>query len=169
MDIDIVNTILRLCHEQQTCLFEVPTLVDLCSDQRLCSNSKYILASVRNYSEIFRISRDQNRIEFCMPVSSWKKEKILFSYLSFFSKYEICRNNSLDNPCQTNGQLCPNLHVCHDYFYTNTCRRSINCPYGHQLNGRHHGHILQSLRSLDLDILTKAFRVYCQSKVNRRK
>lgn len=75
MDIDIVNTILRLCQEQQTCLFEVPTLVDLCLEQRLCSHSRYILASVKNYMEIFRISRDQNRIEFFMPVSHLEKRK----------------------------------------------------------------------------------------------
>ena len=69
MDIDIVNTILRLCHEQQTCLFEVPTLVELCLAQRSSSNSKYVLASIKNYMEIFRISRDRNRIELFMPVS----------------------------------------------------------------------------------------------------
>ena len=84
-------------------------------------------------------------------------------------KFEICRNNSHDNPCQINGQFCPNLHVCHDYFYTNICRRSSNCPYAHQLNGKDHGHILRALRNLDLDTLTKAFRVYCQLKVKQRK
>lgn len=75
MDIDIVNTILRLCHEQQTCLFEVPTLVELCLEQRLCSNSKYVLASIKNYMEIFRISRDRNRIELFMPVSILNSKK----------------------------------------------------------------------------------------------
>jgi hypothetical protein len=68
MDINIVNTILRLCFEQQTCLFEVPFLCDYCLEQRLCTNSKYVLASINNYLEIFKISRDRNRIEFFMPV-----------------------------------------------------------------------------------------------------
>ncbi len=68
MDIDIVNTILRLCFEKQTCLFEVPILCDYCLEQRLCTNSKYVLASIKNYMEIFKISRDRNRIEFFMPV-----------------------------------------------------------------------------------------------------
>ncbi|CAF1016065.1 unnamed protein product [Adineta steineri] len=68
MDIDVVNTILRLCIEQQTCLFEISFLCDYCLEHRLCSNSKYVLASIKNYLEIFKISRDQNRIEFFMPV-----------------------------------------------------------------------------------------------------
>jgi hypothetical protein len=68
MDIEIVNTILRLCSEQQTCLFEVSVLCDYCLEQGLCTNSKYVLASIKNYMEIFKISRDQNRIEFFLPV-----------------------------------------------------------------------------------------------------
>ncbi len=68
MDINIVNTILRLCYTQQTCLFEVPFLSDYCLEQRLCTNPKYVLASIRNYMEIFKISRDRTRIEFFMPV-----------------------------------------------------------------------------------------------------
>ncbi|CAF1004064.1 unnamed protein product [Adineta steineri] len=145
MDINIVNTILRLCFEQQTCLFEVPILSDYCLEQHLCTNSKHVLASVKNYMEIFKISRDRNRIEFFMP-------------------FEICRNNYFDNTCQNNGEICSNLHVCYDYFYTNSCRRSSNCPYPHLLIERIHKTILGSLTSLDLDVLTKAFRVYCQSK-----
>jgi hypothetical protein len=73
MDINIVNTILRLCHTQQTCLFEVPSLSDYCLEQRLCTNSKFVLASIRNYMEIFKISRDRTRIEFFMPVGIWEK------------------------------------------------------------------------------------------------
>ncbi|CAF4418139.1 unnamed protein product, partial [Adineta steineri] len=46
----------------------------------------------------------------------------------------------------------------------NSCRRSSNCPYPHLLIERIHKTILGSLTSLDLDVLTKAFRVYCQSK-----
>ena len=69
MDIDIVNTILRLCFEQQTCLFELANLCEYCLEKRLCTNTKYVLASVKNYMEIFKISRDKNRIEFFMPVS----------------------------------------------------------------------------------------------------
>ncbi|UJR26717.1 hypothetical protein I4U23_008032 [Adineta vaga] len=145
MDIDIVNTILRLCYEQQTCLFEVSLLCDYCLKQHICTNSKHVLASIRNYMEIFKISRDRNRIEFFMP-------------------FEICRNYFLNSPCQTNGDICPNLHVCYDYFYTNACRRSISCPYPHELTERSHGNNLGSLNNLDLDGLTKAFRVYCQSK-----
>jgi len=80
-------------------------------------------------------------------------------------KFEICRNIFLDGLCQNNGELCPNLHVCYDYFYTNSCRRSINCPYPHILTERYHENILGTLINLDLDALTKAFRVYCQSKV----
>ncbi len=68
MDIEIVNTILRLCTEKQICLFELSFLSNYCHEQNLCSNSKYILASIRNYMEIFKISRDQHRIEFFMPV-----------------------------------------------------------------------------------------------------
>jgi len=83
----------------------------------------------------------------------------------FFLKFEICRNIFLDGLCQNNGELCPNLHVCYDYFYTNSCRRSINCPYPHILTERYHENILGTLINLDLDALTKAFRVYCQSKV----
>lgn len=87
----------------------------------------------------------------------------VFSFLLF--KFEICRNNFLDGICQTNGELCSNLHVCYDYFYTNSCRRSINCPYSHILTEKYHKDILGILINLDLDALTKAFRVYCQSKV----
>jgi len=72
MDIEIVNTILRLCTEEQICLFELPFLCNYCLEQNLCSNSKYILASIRNYMEIFKISRDQQRIEFFMPVCTDK-------------------------------------------------------------------------------------------------
>jgi hypothetical protein len=78
MDIDIVNTILRLCFEQQTCLFEVPILCDYCLDQRLCTNPKFVLASIKNYMEIFKISRDRNRIEFFMPVSILSFSKFFF-------------------------------------------------------------------------------------------
>ncbi|CAF2431942.1 unnamed protein product [Rotaria sp. Silwood2] len=121
MDIDIVNAILRLCFEQQTCLFEVPILCDYCLEHCLCTNSKHVLASIKNYMEIFKISRERNRIEFFMP-------------------FEICRNNFHNGSCQNNGELCSNLHVCYEYFYTNSCRRSINYA------------------------LTKAFRIYCQLK-----
>ena len=69
MDIDIVNSILRQCFEQQTCLFEVSPLCTYCLERRLCTDAKHVLASVRNYIEIFKISRDRNRIEFFMPVS----------------------------------------------------------------------------------------------------
>jgi hypothetical protein len=55
--------------------------------------------------------------------------------------------------------------VCYDYFYTNSCRRSLSCPYPHILTERCHENILGTLSNLDLDGLTKAFRVYCQSKV----
>ncbi|CAF4719725.1 unnamed protein product [Rotaria socialis] len=143
MDIELVNTILRLCNEKQTCLFEVPFLCNYCLEQHLCSNPKYVLASIKNYMEIFKISRDKNRIEFFMP-------------------FEICRNN--DDMCQHGDILCSNLHLCYDYFYTNVCRHSMNCPYPHRLTEKHHKTILGSLINLDLDILTKAFRVYCQSK-----
>jgi hypothetical protein len=68
MDIDIVNAILRLCVEEQTCLFEVPLLCDYCLEKRLCTNVKHVLASIRNFMEIFKISRDRNRIELFMPV-----------------------------------------------------------------------------------------------------
>ena len=67
-----------------------------------------------------------------------------------------------------NGQFCSNLHVCYEYFYGNACRRSINCPHGHQLTTKSHGHLLKTLTNLDLDALTKAFRVYCQSKVKNQ-
>ncbi|CAF1016189.1 unnamed protein product [Rotaria sordida] len=145
MDIDIVNAVLRLCYEQQTCLFEVPILCDYCLEQRLCTNSKHVLASIKNYMEIFKISRDRNRIEFFMP-------------------FEICRNNFHDGLCQNNGESCSNLHVCYEYFNTNSCRRSINCPYPHMLIQKYHENILGTLIHLDLDALTKAFRIYCQLK-----
>jgi hypothetical protein len=77
MDTNIVNTILRLCFEQQTCLFEVPILCDYCLEKHLCTNSKHVLASIKNYMEIFKISRDRNRIEFFMPVC------IIFSLLIY--------------------------------------------------------------------------------------
>ena len=64
------------------------------------------------------------------------------------------------------GQSCPNLHLCYDFLYTNNCRRSSNCPYPHLLTERKHGPQLQALAALDLEILTKAFRVFCQKKVN---
>ena len=163
MDIEIVNKILRLCYEQQTCLFEVPILSDYCLEQRLCSNPKYVLASIKNYMEIFRISRDRNRIEIFMPVRSLEISLPLICFFLF--KFEICRNNLLDGSCQTNRESCPNLHVCYDFFYTNSCRRSINCPYAHQLTQKLHENILGTLTNLDLEALTKAFRVYCQSKV----
>jgi hypothetical protein len=150
MDIKIVNTILRLCAEQQTCLFEVPVLCDYCLEQNLCTNSKYVLASIKNYMEIFKISRDQNRIEFFMP-------------------FEICRNKFIDGICQNQGELCSNFHICYDYFYTNSCRRSTNCPYPHILTEEFHENILGSLINLNLDALTKAFRVYCQSNVKKKK
>ncbi|CAF2125611.1 unnamed protein product [Rotaria magnacalcarata] len=143
MDIEIVNTVLKLCNEKQTCLFEVSFLCNYCLEQHLCSNPKYVVASIKNYMEIFKISRDKNRIEFFMP-------------------FEICRNN--DGMCQHGHILCSNLHLCYDYFYTNVCRHSINCPYPHRLAEKHHKTILGSLINLDLDILTTAFRVYCQSK-----
>jgi hypothetical protein len=86
MDINIVNTILRLCYEQQTCLFEVPILSDYCLEQRLCTNPKYVLASIKNYMEIFKISRDRTRIEFFMPVCIWEKMFFFnFIFFSFFS------------------------------------------------------------------------------------
>lgn len=69
MDISIVNTILRLCVEQQTYLFEVSFLSNHCLDKGLCNNAKYVMASIKNFTEIFKISRDRNRIELFMPVS----------------------------------------------------------------------------------------------------
>jgi hypothetical protein len=149
MDIEIVNTILRLCIEQQTCLFEIPSLCDYFLEQNLCTNSKYVLASIKNYLEIFKISRDQNRIEFFMP-------------------FKICRNKFLNGICQNDDELCSNFHICYDYFYTNSCRRSIKCSYPHKLTEEFHENILGSLINLDLDLLTKAFRVYCQSNVNKK-
>ena len=80
MDIHIVNTILRLCSEQQTCLFEVTYLCDYCLEQRICTNSKHVLPSIRNYTEIFKISRDRNRIEFYMPVRIGKRSEKSFSH-----------------------------------------------------------------------------------------
>ncbi|CAF1179585.1 unnamed protein product [Adineta steineri] len=142
MDIDIVNTILRLCIEQQTCLFEISFLCDYCLEHRLCSNSKYVLASIKNYLEIFKISRDQNRIEFFMP-------------------FEICRNHVI---CQDKNGTCSNIHVCYDHFYTSSCRRLMNCPYPHNITKEFHEDILGPLMNLDLDVLTRVFRVYCQSK-----
>jgi hypothetical protein len=41
----------------------------------------------------------------------------------------------------------------------------MNCVYPHVLTEKLHGNILGSLINLDLDALTKAFRVYCQTKV----
>ena len=70
MDINIVNTILRLCVEQQTYLFEVSFLSSYCLDKGLCTNAKHVMASIKNFTEIFKISRDQNRIELYMPVGS---------------------------------------------------------------------------------------------------
>ncbi|CAF3380217.1 unnamed protein product, partial [Rotaria sp. Silwood2] len=145
MDIDIVNAILRLCTEKQICLFEVPFLCNYCLEQHLCTNPKYVLASIKNYMEIFKISRDKNRIEFVMP-------------------FEICRNKFIDGICQNGDSLCTNFHICYDYFYTNSCRYSINCSYPHMLTEKYHKNILGPLISLDLDLLTKAFRIYCQSK-----
>ena len=69
MDIDIVNAVLRLCIEQQTCLFEVSFLYNYCAERELCKNPKHILASIRNYTEIFKISLDQDRIELFLTVS----------------------------------------------------------------------------------------------------
>jgi len=86
--------------------------------------------------------------------------------LCFFLQFEICRNNIIDGICQNKDELCSNLHLCYDYFYTNSCRRSINCSYPHIITKKLHENILGSLINLDLDALTKAFRVYCQSKVN---
>ncbi|CAF4503322.1 unnamed protein product [Rotaria socialis] len=149
MDIEIVNAVLKLCYEQQTCLFEVPILCDYCLEQRLCTNSKHVLPSIKNYMEIFKISRDRNRIEFYMPVCI----------------FEICRNNNYyDGVCQINGISCSNLHVCYEYFYTNTCRRSPNCPNPHLLTRKYHENTLGTLTTLHLDALTKAFKIYCQSK-----
>ena len=86
MDIHIVNTILRLCSEQQTCLFEVTYLCDYCLEQRICTNSKLVLPSIRNYMEIFKISRDRNRIEFYMPVRIGKRlKKSVFHFKILFS------------------------------------------------------------------------------------
>ncbi|UJR22381.1 hypothetical protein I4U23_025443 [Adineta vaga] len=145
MDIDIVNTILRLCIEQQTCLFEVSFLYNYCFERQLCKNSKYIIASIKNYMEIFQISRDQNRIEFFMP-------------------FEICRTLWTDGYCQNKDRTCTNLHLCYDYFYGNSCQQVNNCPYSHLITKKEHEDILGSLINLDLDALTKAFRVYCQTK-----
>jgi hypothetical protein len=83
MDIDIVNTILRLCFEKQACLFEVPILSDYCLEQHLCTNSKHVLASIRNYMEIFKISRDRNRIEFYMPVCSLYSRFYFINFILF--------------------------------------------------------------------------------------
>jgi hypothetical protein len=83
MDINIVNTILRLCNEQQTCLFEVSFLTDYCLEKGLCMNSKYVLASIKNYMEIFKISRDQHRIELFMPVCiDWVR--YWFDFINYF-------------------------------------------------------------------------------------
>lgn len=65
MDIEIVNAILRLCTEKQTCLFDILSLSNYCLEH---TNPKFIVASIKNYPEIFKISRDKNRIEFFMPV-----------------------------------------------------------------------------------------------------
>ena len=89
MDIDIVNAILRLCVEQQTRLFEVPVLCEYCLKKCLCTHSKYVLASVTNYPEIFKISRDRNRIELSMPVRRdgdwmmylWKRSLLLLVWI----------------------------------------------------------------------------------------
>ena len=68
MDVEIVNRVLRLCVEQQTCLFQVSILCNDCLEQHLCTSSKHVLPSIRNYLELFRISPDQSGIEFLMPV-----------------------------------------------------------------------------------------------------
>ena len=44
----------------------------------------------------------------------------------------------------------------------------MNCPYPHILTEKFHENILGSLINLDLDALTKAFRVYCQSNVKEK-
>lgn len=88
MDTDIVNTILRLCTEEQKCSFEISFLEDYCRKINRCWNVKYILASMKNYLEIFRINFKQNQMEFFMPVCiNWLIErrdslKCLFSLKS---------------------------------------------------------------------------------------
>ena len=73
MDTIIVNRILCLCSQQETCSFELSYLNEYFRNENICSNAKYILASIKNYLEIFRINREQNRIELSMPVrnSNW--------------------------------------------------------------------------------------------------
>ncbi|CAF1633437.1 unnamed protein product [Adineta ricciae] len=95
--------------------------------------------------EIFKISQDQDRIELLMP-------------------FDICRNPLVDGYCLNKDQSCSNIHMCYDYFYGNSCQQMNNCPYPHFLTKKLHADILGPLISLDLDALTKAFRVYCQSK-----
>ena len=68
MDIDIVNAILRLCIDRTTCSFETPLLYAYCLEQKLCNNARYVLASIKNYLEIFKLSGDQSRVELFMPV-----------------------------------------------------------------------------------------------------
>ena len=83
MDIDIVTAILRLCVDRNTCLFEIPLLCTYCFEQQLCSNAKYVLASIKNYLEIFKINRDQTRIEFFMPVGAQFRLLVAFSLVGY--------------------------------------------------------------------------------------
>ena len=69
MDVEIVNRILRLCIEEEKCSFDIAVLFDCCREVNHCSHVKYVLASMRNYMDIFRISPDKKRMEFVMPVS----------------------------------------------------------------------------------------------------
>lgn len=80
MDNAIVNEILRMSFDQQTCLFEVKQISDNCLRKQLCKNPKQVLASINNFTEIFKISRDGNRIELQMPVGR-------ISFQSFFSNF----------------------------------------------------------------------------------
>lgn len=82
-----------------------------------------------------------------------------------YFQFEICRNLLVDGYCLNKDQSCSNIHMCYDYFYGSSCQQMNNCPYSHCITKKLHEDILGPLISLDLDALTKAFRVYCQSKV----
>ena len=93
MDIDIVNTILRLCIGEQRCSFELSFIDDYCRKVNQCWNRRYILASMRNYIEIFRINVEGNRMEFVMPVCiHWLIEMRNSWWFSFSLKSVVGRN-----------------------------------------------------------------------------
>ena len=89
MDVEIVNDILSICVEQQTCLFEVTKIDEYRRERNANSNPKYVIASVKNYTNIFKLSRDQTRIEFVMPVSEKFDSVRSFSLFSFLSSKSV--------------------------------------------------------------------------------